>query len=105
MDAYGRLLDALCVSQETWNWNTRRAQSRPLLCFLIEFLGHPEMPQVANDRVNEEATALMHVSHPRICPNCPLLTRNYAPGSPSSKLTNTTRTKHVPWDCHACTGR
>ena len=65
IDAHGRLLDALCESHETWNWSTRRAQSRPLLCLLIEFLSHPKMPQIAKDRVNEDALALMHASHPR----------------------------------------
>lgn len=63
MDAQQRLVDALCASHETWNWNTRRAQSRPLLCLLIEFLDHPNMPQVAKDRVNNDATALMHASY------------------------------------------
>jgi hypothetical protein len=67
MDAQGRLLDALCASHETWNWNTRRAQSRPLLCHLIEFLGHPNMSQIAKDRVDEDATALMDASYPRFC--------------------------------------
>jgi hypothetical protein len=59
MDSDGPLLDALCVSHEAWNWNTRRAQSRPLLCLLIEFVDHPNMPQAAKDRVNEDALALM----------------------------------------------
>ncbi|KAF8590944.1 hypothetical protein K439DRAFT_1120420 [Ramaria rubella] len=64
MDAHRRLLDALCTAHETWNWSTRRAQSRPLLCLLIEFLGNPYMTQLAKDRVNEDANALMHGLRP-----------------------------------------
>ncbi|KAF8532506.1 hypothetical protein JB92DRAFT_3138291 [Gautieria morchelliformis] len=68
MNAHGRLLAALCASHEAWNWSTRRAQSRPLLCLLIEFVGRPNMPQAAKDRVNDDAMALMQGLRP---PNSP----------------------------------
>ncbi|GJJ06592.1 hypothetical protein Clacol_000785 [Clathrus columnatus] len=59
MDAHETLIDALCAAQEIWNWTSRRAQSRPLLCLLIEYLEHPAMTPEAKNRINEDATALM----------------------------------------------
>ncbi|KAF8530471.1 hypothetical protein BU17DRAFT_35400 [Hysterangium stoloniferum] len=68
MDEHKRLLDALCAAHTIWNWETRRAQSRPLLCLLIEFLDNRHMSPVAKDHINEDATALMLGLRP---PNSP----------------------------------
>lgn len=62
MDAHGVLVDALCAAHEAWNWNSKQAHSRPLLCFLIEYIEHSAMTPEAKNRINEDAAALMHVS-------------------------------------------
>lgn len=62
MDAHETLINALCAARETWNWSSRQAQSRPLLCLLIEYLEHPALTLEAKNQINEDATALMHVS-------------------------------------------
>ena len=62
MDAHEQILDALCTTHATWNWGTRRAQSRPLLCLLIEFHTNPRIPEDAKERITEDAAALIDAS-------------------------------------------